>query len=429
MSIFCYKLFKTMVILLLIMQFLILNGQTSFQEIVENPEKSGGVQYAYPSNKAYSLSPFPDGYKPFYISHFGRHGSRYLVNDQEYKQILDIFKKESETNNLTILGLDILGRLKLIWNEAEGKGGDLTALGIEQQEALSKRMFVRFPDVFNDEAQVTAVSTTVPRCIHSMEIFCQTLSELSPKMKILKDYSPQHMDYLNYHTKEAVVFRSASHTWKKDYEKFEKEKLDPERLLQSLFKDIRFLTFNETDRKFIFELYNIASNLQNMQTKITLYDIFEKQELFDLWQCRNYKLYVQYANAAENKGIMMENSKPLLKNIIEKANYHISNNTNGADIRYGHDGNIIPLAMLLHLQDSYSSVSDADDFYKAWSDFKVSPMSANIQIIFFKKEGNNEILLKFLHNEKEIKIPLIKSYKYPYYLWSDVSNFFLGLIE
>lgn len=49
----------------------------SYKELIEeNPDRAGGVYHYY----EYSPSTFtkaPKGYKPFYISHYGRHGSRY----------------------------------------------------------------------------------------------------------------------------------------------------------------------------------------------------------------------------------------------------------------------------------------------------------------------------------------------------------------
>lgn len=51
-------------------------------------------------------------------------------------------------------------------------------------------------------------------------------------------------------------------------------------------------------------------------------------------------------------------------------------------------------------------------------------MAGNIQIVFYKKgKGhNNDILVKFLLNEEEAKIP-IEAYSYPYYKWTDVKRF------
>ncbi|MDR1202334.1 MAG: histidine-type phosphatase [Tannerellaceae bacterium] len=418
---------RFLLVFLLVFNIVGVSGQASMQEISDTPEKSGGVNYAYPFQHTILKTPAPEGYKPFYISHFGRHGSRYLVGDSEYKHLLDIFQEADSCKALTTLGKDVYRRLRTIWQEAEGHGGELTPLGIAQQKGIAERMYKQYPEVFANNAHITAVSTTIGRCIQSMEILCERLKELNPGLSVSQDADPRHMDYLNYHTPQAVHFRYALDTWKEKYNRFEREHVRPDRMMKTLFSDSIYLKESINADTLLWELYNVASNVQNIQTEISLYDLFEKEELFDLWQCKNYSLYVQYANATENGGIMMENAKPLLKNIIESAHHVIETKGKGAFFRFGHDGNIIPLAMLLHLQDCYNSISEPSEYYKAWSDFKVAPMAGNIQIVFFRKEDSEDILVKFLHNENDILVPLVKSNTLPYYHWNDVIEYYDSL--
>ena len=61
------------------------SGQNLRDEIAANPGKSGGVYYVYTYDNPV-LTPAPKGYKPFYISHYGRHGSRWLLHDSEYDE-------------------------------------------------------------------------------------------------------------------------------------------------------------------------------------------------------------------------------------------------------------------------------------------------------------------------------------------------------
>ena len=44
-------------------------------------ERLGGVYFAYPVT-ATKMAAAPEGYEPFYISHYGRHGSRWLPDDR-----------------------------------------------------------------------------------------------------------------------------------------------------------------------------------------------------------------------------------------------------------------------------------------------------------------------------------------------------------
>ena len=43
--------------------------------------------YAYPVPSVEQTAP-PAGYKPFYLSHYARHGSRFLINPDDYEKPL-----------------------------------------------------------------------------------------------------------------------------------------------------------------------------------------------------------------------------------------------------------------------------------------------------------------------------------------------------
>lgn len=59
-------------------------AQTYRDKIEENPERAGGV-YHYYEYAPSALTKAPKGYKPFYISHYGRHGSRYHTSANLFK--------------------------------------------------------------------------------------------------------------------------------------------------------------------------------------------------------------------------------------------------------------------------------------------------------------------------------------------------------
>ena len=65
-----------------------LNGfaQSTREAILEDIARTGGVYYAYPVKEAIATPP-PKGYKPFYISHYARHGSRWIQSEQDYKTL------------------------------------------------------------------------------------------------------------------------------------------------------------------------------------------------------------------------------------------------------------------------------------------------------------------------------------------------------
>ena len=67
-------------------------GQTAKEEIFNDLNKAGGVYYAYPVTTV-EQTETPKGYEPFYISHYGRHGSRYLIADNDYLWVLQLMRR------------------------------------------------------------------------------------------------------------------------------------------------------------------------------------------------------------------------------------------------------------------------------------------------------------------------------------------------
>lgn len=401
----------------------LLCSQEAKEIVFDDIAKAGGVYYAYPVNESLNTNP-PKGYEPFYISHYGRHGSRYLVSDHDYEWVVSLMHKASSANALTDYGKEILLRLDSLMIEVEGHGGALSPLGVRQQRAIAERMYKSFPQVFEGEANISARSTIVPRCILSMDALCERLKELNPKLLTTRESSGKYMRYLNYHSPESNKFTAPDGPWREQYRKFELQHTNGERLIETLFSDHHFIEMNVNPHELMWGFYWIAVGMQNVETKLSFFDMFTKQELFDLWQVFNYKFYVCDSNYAGNNGMMLDNVKPLLRNIIESAEQVITSETKGATFRFGHDGNLIPLTGILRLENCYNSVYEPEEFCDAFRTFEIAPMGGNVQMIFFRhKKNKQDVLVKFMLNEREISIPLNTDI-YPFYHWNDVKSFY-----
>ena len=49
---------------------------TSEEILMSDPDKAGGLMYLYDYKAETPVTPAPRGYKPFYVTHYGRHGAR-----------------------------------------------------------------------------------------------------------------------------------------------------------------------------------------------------------------------------------------------------------------------------------------------------------------------------------------------------------------
>ena len=401
-------------------------SQTTSQEVYDNLNKSASVYYAYPRiDECYT--PAPAGYKPFYVSHYGRHGSRYLISDADYLSVMQVLEKAAAVGFLSEKGKDVYHRLESVWKDARGLGGQLTPLGYRQHREIAELMFRCSPDTFKGDRHISARSTVVIRCALSMATFCETLKGLNPKLQITYGSGDRYMNYLNYWNEDARNFTSDESPWRENYRKFRKEHIRPERLMKLLFTNQAYVEQHINAEEVMIGLYWIASDMQNVDLGISFYDIFEKKELFDIWQVFNYGHYVCNGTCPWGKEIVQRTFIPLLENILDSAKEAIEERSVAATLRFGHDGNVMPLTGLLHLEGCYAEETNPENFYKVWSDFKIVPMAANVQLIFFSKKGSDDILVKFMLNEKEVKIPL-KSDIAPYYHWKDVEKFYRDYI-
>ena len=398
------------------------NAQTTFEEISADLNKAGGVYLAYPKVEA-KQTPAPKGYKPCYVSHYGRHGSRYLLGDGDYQWIIQLMTKADAVNGLTPLGKDVLQRLQLVWKETEGHGGDLTPLGVRQHQGIAERMSKNFPEVFRGKRQISARSTVVYRCAMSMVAFGDRLKGLNPQLDINYEMSEKYMSYLNYHTDRSNAFTHGEKgPWVEEYRKFEAAQVKPDRLVNSLFSNADFIRCEVNPANLMWGLYWIAVDMQDIETPLSFYDIFTAQEMFDLWQCVNYRFYICNANPLASKGLVMANAKTLVENIIESADSAMKNRSIAATLRFGHDGNVIPLLALLQIENFDVAVAGPAEVYKHWCDFKATPMASNVQLVFFENKSG-DVLVKFLHNEKEVHIP-VKTDIWPYYHWNEVKEYY-----
>ena len=403
------------------------SAQTAKDEVLADLNKAGSVYYAYPVTTVEQTAT-PKGYEPFYISHYGRHGSRYLIADNDYFWMLQLMREAKAAGALTPLGLDALECIEKVWLEAEGRGGDLSPLGVKQHRGIAERMFNTFPEVFKGKVDISARSTIVMRCAMSMDAFCERLKELNPQLSITREASNRYMRYLNYHSPESNAFNAPDGPWQEEYRKFEESHTNADRLVGTIFSDSLWVVRNVNPHKVMWGFYWLAVGMQDIETKVSFMDLFEPQELFDLYQAFNYRFYVGDSNYPGSNGMLLDNAKPLLRNVIESADEVIKSGKTGATLRFGHDGNLIPFAGLLGLKDCYASVENPADFYKYFVSYKISPMAGNVQIIFFRnKKNHDDIIVKFMLNERETSIP-IETDNYPFYKWSDVRSHYMSVL-
>jgi hypothetical protein len=398
-----------------------LHAQTTKEEVSSNANYAGGVYCPYLYQDLVQ-APAPEGYVPFYISHYGRHGSRWVLSAAGHVVPLKILSEAEKAGALSTLGKSLYARMKIITEDAANRYGDLSPLGVQEHRGIAERMFHNYPEVFSTEKGRACVihsrSTQVPRCILSMAVNNERLKELNSRIQMTRQ-STLRDTYMNT---EGATNRD---TVTVIVTKFLKTHFNPSRFIGSIFTDTVYAREHIGDHiDFVNTIFAAAVNMPNLEyLHVSLMDLFTNEEIFILWQGTNLQMYYGVGPSPVNGKSVVNSIIPLLKNIVECADSAVANGNVAADLRFGHDVYIIPLLALMEINGMNASESNPDSVFARWCTFKASPMGANLQLIFFKNEKTNDILVKILQCEKEANIP-VKTDAAPYYHWKDVRAFF-----
>lgn len=407
-----------------------LSARDARAEIEAMPERAAGVYFAYPTDCIDAKAETPKGYEPFYASHYGRHGSRYLINDNDYERVMEVLAKAHDANALTPRGEQLRLQLDTIWEEARGRGGELSPLGARQHRGIGHRMAEHYPAIFADGAEVTATSTTVMRCAHSMFNFIQGLRDINPRLEVPMESGQRTMVFMNYQSPDSRALNNPKGPYYQDYKRFKAEMSKPDRLVGTLFSNNNYVDVWVDKDGFVNDLYWLASDLQNMETEISILDLFTTEELYNLWQYGNFSFFARASTYPRAEGKHVANARNLLSNIVENADAYIAGGRRGATLRFGHDSNIIPLLGLLRVEGCFADTDVPAELSQSYADYFVSPMAANLQFIFFRpaKGKKGDILVRVLHNERAAGLPVADAGEKGLYRWDDLRKYLTSLL-
>ena len=395
-------------------------------EIIANKSLSASNSLAYPMPKNTKDTPAPKGYKPCYLSHYGRHGSRFIIDKNDYLKPLDLFLKADAQHLLTPKGCEVLEKWKKIELESRDRYGELTDLGARQHQEIAERMYRRFPMIFSDSSCIEAKSTVVIRCILSMENELLKFATLNPRLKMKHDASHHDMYYMNLN--DSVLFSKRKPKEVKDLiDNWENSNIHPQRCIQQLFTDTTFVAKEMGVLKLYLTLFRVASILQNSEVgnSVSLLDLFTNDELYALWQRNNIHWYFTSGPSPQNGGMQPFSQRNLLKNIMHQADSCLQLKHPGATLRFGHETIVLPLVCLLGINGHDKQIDSIDKLeQEGWVNYRIFPMAANVQLVFYRRsENDKDVLVKVLLNEQEATLPLPTKHA-PYYRWSDFKNYY-----
>lgn len=402
-------------------------AQRTESELTEKPDKVFGSYYVYEAPEAALPKP-PRGYKPFYISHLGRHGARYALT--HYDVVMAGLDTASARGLLTPRGEAFYSDYKAFYEDARLRKGDLTQKGAQQHRDIAHRMFHHFPAVFKGQTRVVAVSTTVPRVIMSMSAFLSELEGCDKSISIEAEASLRHQVYIDPTEREnpGAFPRKDVASAVKASNAFFLSKMDWDGFARKLFTSPEKFAAHFDKLSFELCVYRFVQSLPCLDKEYEGFgDLFTEEQLKNIFVGDNYRSYVTDGMCPQNNHLRASVCSVLLEEIIRSSDSDIAAGSHALRLRFSHDSALMPLLSLMDVNGMGCVIPDPEKVADHWRLYDI-PMGCSLQLVFYRKKGSDDCLVLPLLNEVPAVLPFPAAAD-GYYSWNDFKNHYAKTID
>jgi hypothetical protein len=390
---------------------------------------SYGTKAVYePEQNSRSYQKAPAGFTPVFTENVSRHGSRSATDSSDGDLILALLDKAQAEGQLTAKGREFGPKAQALEAAMSTVGyGNLSARGKAEIQATATRMEKRLPSLFatiaKDKEPIDVVSSGQGRAVDSANLYGAALAQTDPDLASLIGATRTDKDLLYFHKAAGgAAYRdyiandqrlATTLTSITDQPKTHRAARD---VLKKLFKPAF------VDRITAGEFASIGTDVEAATAVYNLYAIApamsEESPGGKGWGMDRYISardadwfgYISDAEDFYEKGpgfadsdITYKMAGVLLDDFFEKVEAKRDGTSDlGAELRFTHAEEIIPLAALMGLPGSTKGVTAKQPYTYAsnpWRGAAVAPLGSNIQWDVFRKGGT--YLVRMLYNEKE----------------------------
>ena len=225
------------------------------------------------------------------------------------------------------------------------------------------------------------------------------------------------------------IRRDNAHDWDPIMEKWE-AKQDFSHATNALFTNVEPICaqFELSKIEFISSIYKRMAFMQNLgwYDRSFVDSVFTADERHAIYKYENYRLFCIYAGTSlpdSNKYFATMNL--MVDDIIKYADLAIEGkNSASADLRFGHDYYLLGLLATTNFNEIRMDCdySDIDKLAESWRSHQFITMASNMQFVFYHSKKSADVLVRILHNENDMTLP-IKSVEGPFYKWEDVKSY------
>ncbi|MCX5057251.1 MULTISPECIES: histidine-type phosphatase [unclassified Streptomyces] len=364
----------------------------------------------------------PTGFSPVFTENVSRHGSRSATDGEDGDLILGLWNKAEAAGQLTRKGKEFGPKVRALQAEMARIGyGNLSARGKQEIQDTAVRLADRLPALFTSIARngekIDVVSSGQGRAVDSGNLFAAALGDSDPDLKPLIGATRTDKDLLYFH-------KAAGGAAYRDYIANDKRLADT---LESItdqpktHRAARSVLLRLFRASFVDQLSG-ADQVAAARAVHNLYAIApamaEESPNGKGWGMERYishsdASWFGYLSDAEDfyeKGpgfsdsdITYRMAGVLLDDFFRQIEAKKAGTSDlGAELRFTHAEEIIPLAALMGLPGSTKAAKPGKPYTYAdnpWRGANVAPLASNIQWDVYRK--GSRYLVRMLYNEKE----------------------------
>lgn len=398
-------------------------------------EEYAGVYRLYPAADL-RCGDAPEGYTPFYLTHYGRHGSRYVIDANQYEDVLKVLSKAAEDGKLTPLGRSIYERYSEAYPHLKWREGELSKIGVAQHKLIAKRMYWSYPEIFRNNPRIEAITSMLSRTMMSMTSFCESLMEEDVKLDIHQEATIKNIRPLNPFTVQAEIvpedqkryIKGTNTLWWESFTEFMSETIKTDAFVERLFTDPAYVSTICKPLSFMRDLYSVTMHFHGTdQCNVSLADAFTEDELKALWECDNAKYYMERGPGINPVYPSEQYGVYVLEDFIDRAVEDLAQDRPMVRLRFGHDGCMMVLYAVMGLPGWSDPAKDYSDVKNVWQNYNV-PMASNVQMVFYRGSQPDDILVRLYINEKVQAMPF-EEVGEGFYRWNDVLSGYTDVIN
>ncbi|MGW2643445.1 histidine-type phosphatase [Streptomyces sp. NPDC001393] len=388
------------------------------------PRESYGTKAPYePEQSAQTYQRPPAGYAAVFTENVSRHGSRAATGSEDGDLILGLWDKAQAEGQLTNKGEEFGPTVRALTAAMEKVGyGNLSGRGRQEMRDTATRMEQRLPTLFEDIAdqgeKIDVVSSGQGRAVDSAGEYTGALAAADPVLKPLIGPTRTDKDLLYFH-------KAAGGAAYRDYIANDQRLKDTlnaitdqprtheaaRGVLRRIFKEpfVDGITDQVGAAQAVYNLYAIAPAMTeespapdgkgwDMDRYISPADASWFGYLSDAED------FYDKGPGFSDSDITYKMAGVLLDDFFRQVEAKRAGTSDlGAELRFTHAEEIIPLAALMGLPGSTKPATPGEPYTYAdnpWRGASVAPLGANIQWDVYEKDGR--YVVRMLYNEREV---------------------------